>query len=128
MADVKVVRALLVADAALASVVPAARIMAGHIPQGATLPAVAVSHVSTVRYQPGATALKTSRVQVTVMATSYPQQKSVLALVVAALPKTRGTVAGVEVDSITPDIEGPDQSDADTGICFQTYDVIVRHA
>lgn len=128
MADVKVVRALLTADAALAAVVPAARIMAGHISQGTALPAVAVSHISTVRYQPGAAPLKTSRVQVTVMAENYPQQKSVLALVVAALPRTRGDVAGLYVDSITPDIEGPDQADADTGICFQTYDVIVRHA
>lgn len=114
MSDVIAVRYLLANNSALVAVVPSARILAGMLPQGIALPALAVSHVSTLRRQAIAGTTKkycTSRVQVTVLASGYVQQKQVLALVVAAVPRTHGTVNGVNVVSIVDDINGPDFRD-----------------
>ena len=131
MSDVTVVRYLLANNAALIASVPATNIMAGKIPQGTVLPAISVMHVSTVRRNTvtkEAQVLCTSRVQVTVMAKTYPSQKALLRLVREALPRTRGTVNGVEVDDILPDIEGPDfGDDTDASICMQSQDFIVTH-
>ena len=107
--DVKAVRYLLANNAGLIAVVPAARIFSGVIPQGTALPALAVSHVSTVRRQAIVDdTFCASRVQVTVLAATYPTQKSILALVRAAVTRRPGTVNSVKVDSILKDMEGPD--------------------
>ena len=105
MSDVKAVRYLLSPNATLTAQVPADRIFSGIVPQGTAPPTIAVTHVSTVRPQMVNTASKlcVSRVQVTVMAASYATQKSILALVRAALPRSRGSVNGVAVDSILID-------------------------
>jgi hypothetical protein len=130
MSDVKAVRYLLANNAALIAAVPAAKIMAGLIPQGTVLPAIAVSHVSTVRRHTiasGVTEYCISRVQITVMATSYPQQKSILSLVRSALPRSRSTINGVAVDSILSDAEGPDFRDDDIAAFLGSLDFIVTY-
>jgi hypothetical protein len=128
MSDVKVVRYLLANNAPLVAVVPAEKIQPGVIPQGTVLPAIAISHVSTVRRKTvdrGATEYCTARVQVTVQSKSYAEQKRTLRLVRDALPRTRGTVHGVEVDNILHDIDGPDFNDSDTEIYMGSSDFIV---
>jgi hypothetical protein len=128
MSDVKAVRYLLKTNTELIAVVPAAKIMAGILPQATAAPAIGITHVSTMRQQFVAETsahLCTSRVQVTVIAADYPTQKSILALVRAALPRSRGTVNGVAVDSIVADIEGPDFGDPDAGLCMGSHDFIV---
>ena len=108
---VAAVRALLAANTALTAVVPAARIMAGVLPQGTALPAIGITLVgSTTEQAVAATAkvLRTSRVQVTPMAGSYPVMRQALALARSALPRSRGTVGSVKVDAILPGAEGPD--------------------
>ena len=130
MSDVKVVRYLLANNATLIAQVPATRIMAGPLPQGTTAPAISVTHVSTVRRESvvaTASRLCTSRVQVTVLATTYPTQKSILALVRAALPRSRGTVNGVSVDAILIDSEGPDFTD-DAGLYMGSHDFSVTYS
>lgn len=125
MSDVKVIRYLLATSAGLTAVVPSARILAGRVPQGTTLPALCVQHVSTVRrHAVAATAVKlcTARVQVTVYASTYVQQKEIMTLVRAALPQTRGTVNGVEVDSIHHELDGPDFDDDTTEIYMESVD------
>lgn len=128
MSDVKVITHLLTNSAALIAVVPAARIVPGVLPQGCTLPALAVAHVSTVRQQlisAGSVQLCTSRVQITVFAASYKSQKTVLSLVRAALPRTHGTVAGVAVDRLVHSLDGPDFRDDDAGMFMGSVDYIV---
>lgn len=130
MSDAKAVRYLLANNAALTAVVPSAKIVAGLVPQGTVMPAVAVSHVSTVRrntVKREDKTLCTSRVQVTAMATSYPQQKQICALIRAALPRTRGAINGVQVDDILQGTEGPDFRDDDLGIYMQSLDFMVTH-
>jgi len=128
MSDVKVIRYLLANSAGLTAVVPATRIMAGPIPQGTALPAIAVSHVSGVwNSEISAQGRQcTARVQVTVMAASYVQQKQIMPLVRAAVPRTRGTVNGVSVDSILREPDGPDFRDDEVGLFMQTQDFIVK--
>lgn len=127
MSDVKAVRYLLANNATLIAQVPAARIMAGPLPQGTAVPAISVTHVSTVRRHAVAATAKevcTSRVQVTVLADTYPMQKSILTLVRAALPRSRGTVNGVNVEAILIDSEGPDFTD-DAGLFIGSHDFTV---
>jgi hypothetical protein len=128
MSDVKVVRYLLANNAPLVAAVPATRIMAGALPQGCALPAISISHISTVRQQlisAGASQMCTARVQVTVHASSYKSQKDVLALVRTALPRTHGTVNGVAVDRLVHNLDGPDFRDDTAGIFMGSVDYIV---
>ena len=130
MSDVKAIRYLLANNASLTAVVPAAKIVAGLIQQGTVLPAIAVNHISTVRRQTVTKETKvfcTSRVQVTVMATSYAAQKAILALVRTALPRTSGVVNNVEVDNILPDNDSPDFRDDEIGAFMQSMDFIITH-
>jgi len=131
MSGVAIVRYLLSQNANLIAEVPAAKIQAGVIPLNTVLPAISVMQVSgvprnTVAMTSGATVLVTDRVQVTVMASNYPSQKSILALVRAALPVSDGTVNGFAVDSILPDGDGPDFFDAALGIYMQSSDWMTR--
>jgi hypothetical protein len=131
MSDVKAIRYLLANNAPLVAVVPVAKIKAGPIQQGTTLPAISVSHVSTMRRYAIASApaeFCTSRVQITVMAKSYPEQKSILTLIRAALPRTRGSVNGVIVDSLLKDIDGPDFREDEVEIYMQSLDYIITYS
>ncbi|MCR4331282.1 MAG: DUF3168 domain-containing protein, partial [Sulfuricaulis sp.] len=121
MSGVAVVRYLLTQAAAVAAIIPAARIVSGDLPLNTTLPAISVMEISsnprnTVAMN-GSNVLHTERVQVSVLfkgpqgtpaGTGLPGVKGVLALLLAAVPHTHGTVNGFNVVSILPDSEGPD--------------------
>ena len=130
MSGVIIIRALLAANTALTSVVPASKIMAGVIPINTVLPAISISQISGVTRNTvsmnEAKVLATDRVQITVMAKDYASQKSILDLVRAACPNTRGTVNGVACDSIWSDTTGPDVFDDLAVIYFQSVDMMVR--
>ena len=130
MSGVAIIRSLLASNVGLTAVVPAVRITAGITPIETPLPAISVTQISstqrlnvamdTTKY------LVTERVQVTVQTKTYQQQKSILALVRAALPLSRGTVNGFACDGIVPDLEGPDLFDPDSIAYFQSVDFFVR--
>ena len=128
MSDVRAVRYLLANNASLLAQVPASRIIIGVLRQDTALPAISVTHVSTVRQQmvAAASGICVARVQVTVMADSYESQKAVMALVRAALPRSRGVVDGTAVDNIVPDNEGPDFTD-EAGIFMGSIDYRVTY-
>jgi len=129
---VRVVRYLLAHDAALLALVAADNIAAGSLPLDTVLPAICVQEISLVQRRTASMTagkvLATSRVQVTVIATSVSQQKAILDLVRSACPNTRGIVNTVSVDSILPDQDGPDMRDQDATIFAQSKDFIVRFA
>lgn len=130
MSGVAIARYLLKSNAALTAQVPAARIVAGNVKLGSSLPAIGIRTISSNKRhnvaQDGSAALWTERVQVTVIAGTFPVKKTILNLVRAALPKTRGTVNGFDCDSILTDIEGPDLDDEEAGIYEQAQDFIVK--
>jgi hypothetical protein len=131
MSDWKIIRALLVADANLTAVVAAEKIVAGTLKQTTTLPAISIQSISSMENEKisdkSSTVMMTSRVQVTVHATSLTQQAAVLALVGRAIRGGRRVVAGVQVLDIQRDIIGPDMSDVASSIFQQTRDFRVKY-
>lgn len=132
MSAVAVIRYLLANDATLTAQVPATRIMAGVLPLATALPAISVVEISAVDRNTVAmnesARMVTSRVQVTVKATTYPQAKQLIELVRKACPHTTGTVAGVAVKAVLPEATGPDIEDLEVGSRDQSRDFVVQWA
>ena len=139
MSGVIVIRALLVASAPVVAVVPSTRIMAGDLPLNTVMPAIAITQISSLPhntvYMREPRMQHTDRIQVSVLfkgpqgtpaGTGYPGVRAMLKLVLAACPHTHGTVNGIDVDSIIPDVEGPDLSDDATALYSGSRDFIVR--
>lgn len=130
MSAEKIITALLRASSPLVAVV-STRIGPGPLPQGTALPAVATNLISNVRRNTVGTReaaqLFRSRMQVTVLASSYAQQKTLVRLVADACKYQRGTIAGFSGVSVLPDIEGPDMRDDDATIYMQTIDFSVSY-
>ena len=129
MSGVAVLRYMLANNAPLVAVVPSNKIIAGVAPMNTALPAISIKQISGQEYQTvkrGSNQLVTERIQVTVLAATYPLQKSILNLIRTALPATRGTVSSFVVDSITPDIDGPDLYNDNPIIYEQSIDFMVR--
>jgi hypothetical protein len=132
MSDAVIIRALLIADAAVAATVPPAKVYFAEIPQGTELPAIAVASISTTEPQSrlqdvGDKVFKVSRVQVTVAAKSYLEQGRIIALVGAAIRGGRRHVAGILVANIERAGTGPDDGDSDAKIFQQTRDFRVSY-
>lgn len=129
MSAVKVMRALLLAQPALAALLPAEKIVAGTVPQATLLPAIGIKEVGSNEFltlaqrEPGS--LMRSRVQVTVYAKSYPEQKRLLQAAKLGRGIYAGTVAGVPVRSVRRGDVGPDFSDEGAGIFEQSRDFFV---
>lgn len=129
MSGVAIIRAMLADDFMLTKSVPKAKIMAGVLPLNTVLPAISIRQISGVELKMikrSGNEMVTDRVQVTVLATTYPQQKEILELIRSALPSVRGAVYEYEVDSILPDIDGPDLYSETPVIYEQSIDYIVR--
>lgn len=139
MSGVAVIRYLLANAAAVTNVVPATRIMAGDLSINTVMPAIGVTQISSVPRNTvkmnEARVQHTDRVQVSVLVKGtqatpaglgYPGVRALLQLVLAACPHTRGAVNGIDVDSILPDIEGPDLSDDERALYSASRDFIVR--
>lgn len=137
MSGVAVVRYLLANNAPMIAVVPAARIKAGILPVDTVLPAISVTIVSAVRRNTvamtEAKALVTERVQVTLHVkqsdrggADYGGLVTAMRLIRQACPNQRGTINGVEVVGVLPDIEGPDLEAIDEGILARSQDFMIR--
>ena len=128
MNGVIAVRTLLVTDTGMTALVPPARIAAGMLPQGTDLPAISLMSVSSVDRHipaPGPKRRVTERVQVTVLAATYPQVKAILAAVRKAAADQMPTIDGLLDVTVHTDSAGPDFLDEETGIHMQTQDLRV---
>jgi len=139
VSGVQVIQHLLATNAPVVAVVPATRIKAGDLPLNTVMPAISVVQIDSLPLNlvkiNDTPKLHTDRVQVSVLfkgpegspqGTGYPGVRALLKLVLAACPSQRGTVNGISVDSIAPDIEGPDLQDASTALYSSSRDFIVR--
>lgn len=125
MNGVIAVRSLLVADTGVTSLVPVARIAAGMLAQGTDLPAISLMSVSSVDRNvpaPGAKRRVTERVQVTVLARTYPEVKAIIAAARRAAADQMPTIDGLFDVTVHTDSAGPDFLDEETGIHMQTQD------
>ena len=124
--SVAVIYSLLSADSALLLLVPVGRIYSGVIPQNTVAPCIAITEISTFEVPTvdanSPSVIASTRVQVTVIAKNYPQQKQLLDAVRKACNYERGTIAGVSVISVRRAGDGPDFFDGDAGLCMQTTD------
>lgn len=128
MSGVSVIGALLNGYTPLTDIVPAARIKAGDLPQGVSLPALAVTSVSgsdTNMLSTGAKRRVRERVQVTVLAPNYRTKASVMRLVKLACADKRGDIADVFEASVLTDGAGPDFMSDDATIWMSTQDFSV---
>ncbi len=139
MSGVAVIRYLLTQATAVTAIVPATKIMAGDLPQKIVLPAISVRLISgiprlTMSMRETAR-MQTDRVQVTPIfkgpygtptGDGYPGVRNLLALCLAACPNQHGNINGVLVDSILPDIEGPDLQDMEEDLYSSSRDFIVK--
>ena len=128
MNGVIAVRSLLVADTRVTALVPVARIAAGMLPQGTDLPAISLMSVSSVDRNvpaPGSKRRVTERVQVTVLARTYPEIKAMLAAIRKAAADQMPTIDGLFDVTVHTDSAGPDFLDEETGIHMQTQDLRV---
>lgn len=104
--------ALLCADPELIALVPVDRIMPGYV-EG-QLPAIGIREISGIEQDTVSRAgnsLVTARVQVTVYATSYPQQKAIMKAAKLGPGTFTGQIAGYAVRSVLRDCLGPDLGD-----------------
>ena len=125
MNGVIVVRSLLMGEARVTALVPEARIAAGMLPQGTDLPAISLMSVSSVDRNvpaPGAKRRVTERVQVTVLARTYPEVKAIIAAVRNAAADQMPAIDGLTDVTVHTDSAGPDFLDEETGIHMQTQD------
>lgn len=130
MNGVAAVRGLLVSDVDLIGLVPPARIMAGVLPQGSALPSIAITPVSSVDMQthdePGQR-FTTDRVQVTVMAATFPSLQAVLRAVKRAGDARRPIVSGLSGVVCRTDGQGPWFMDEAASIHIQSQDFRVSY-
>jgi hypothetical protein len=125
MNGVIAVRSLLVADTGVTALAPAVRIVAGMLPQGTDLPAISLMSVSSVDRNipaPGPRRRVTERVQVTVLARTYPETKAILVAVRKAAADQMPAIDGLSQVTVHTDSAGPDFLDEETGIHMQTQD------
>ena len=128
MNGVIAVRSLLVADTGVTALVPLAQIVAGALPQGSGLPAISLMSVSSTDRNipaPGPKRRVIERVQVTVLAASYPAAKAIIRAVRAAAADRMPAVDGLTDVTVHTDSAGPDFLDEGTGIHMQTQDLRV---
>jgi hypothetical protein len=128
MNGVIVVRSLLVTDTGLTALVSVPRIVAGSLPQDTELPAISLMSVSSVDRNipaPGPKRRVTERVQITVLARTYPEAKTLIAAVRAAAADQMPEIDGLTDITVHTDSAGPDFLDEETGIHMQTQDLRV---
>ena len=125
MNGVAAVRQVLIADAALIALVPATRIAAGVLPLDTALPAISVTSIGSNDRNlptPGAYRHVSERVQVTVMAATYPSQKAILKAVRHAAADQFPTVSDISAVTIHTETTGPDFMDEAASIYLGSQD------
>lgn len=129
MSAEKVIYNLLSTNAPLKLVIPTTRMYAGVVPIGAVYPALCYNLVSSGDATAiGLTTIKSrSRIQITVVAKSYPEVKSLVDKIRVACNLKRGTFNGVVTDSVIMDNIGADYRDDETGVFYSTVDFNIVH-
>lgn len=113
-----IIGALLGAKAELVALVPAGRTKAGRLPDDVELPALLVRSISRqerLRLKRAGMVRVAERMEVTVRARTYREQKAILDLVRSACAGKTGTIAGFARVAVTaagggPDVNGPASS------------------
>lgn len=129
-ADLTIVNHVLSAAGGVTALVPAVRIVSGPIALGSPLPAIGILHVTGNEHLTVSMAetkrFRWARVHVMAHAETYPAKLQILDAVLSALRGYHGSISGISVDSILPDIEGPDIDDPGGNQYERGQDFIVK--
>lgn len=131
MSATAIIRALLVAHAPLSALIAPGKIFVGDVPQETALPALSITEISRSELatvsRGQSTVLVTARVQVTVLAPTYPKQKELLAAAKLSAGTHTGTIAGFPVRAVTREGVGPDLRNYEPNIFEQSRDFKVAY-
>lgn len=128
MSAEKIIRTLLVANTAVTTLV-SDRIYPGELPQGTALPAIGLTHITTVEAPTiDASApymLVQTRIECVALAKDYATVKTLITAMRAACNYAHGTVAGFEVASVQRSMVGADMRDSALSVFGQSIDFMV---
>lgn len=127
MSGVAIINFLLRADSVVVAAVGTANIKSGVLPKDQTLPAIAITSISAVDrniIDPASTVRVRERVQVTVLASTYPALKPIMQKVRHACRDKRSATGFTGVLVLT-DGTGPDDFGDELGLYLQTQDFLV---
>ncbi len=131
MSGVAVITSLLQNNSNITALIPPANIMGGLLPVKINLPAISVTMVDDFTRERIEAIVDNvmlhERVQCTVEAKTYKEQKDIIKLMRKSLPVSRGLVNGVRVDSILYESSGPDIEDPAMTAYIQSSDFIVKY-
>ena len=126
----KVVYDLLTGSEAVTALV-GLKIYPGLIPQNTTMPAVSYELISSVDIPPinaqASGVILRSRVQVSALARTYAEVKTIQEAIRRALLFKSGLIAGVQVNAITRELIGSDERDDESGLYMQGVDFLLIH-
>jgi hypothetical protein len=128
MDGVAIIWSILKTDTDVLALVPAARISAGVLAEGTTLDAISITKVSSMDrniIHPLAKRRVNERVQVTVLAATYPRAKAIIRAVRGAAADFIGSAASMTEVTIHTDVGGPDFMDDKASIYMTSQDFIV---
>lgn len=119
---------LLATNTSLTAIVPSRKIKAGVLPIKTGLPCIGIQEISVMQRNniSNDSLMNTARIQVTVLANTYPLKKQIMGLIEDALPNTRGFINGILLESIKSSFTSPEFEDQDYPIYMQSRDYIVR--
>jgi hypothetical protein len=129
MSGVAIIRELLAQHAPVLNIVTADRVVAGILPQGASLPALSVHSVgdneeaTVARNMPNR--MMRERVQVTALTKKYTDTARLIKAAYLGPGVKTGFVKGFKVNSIIPLGAGPEIPPGDDGIYEQSRDFMV---
>lgn len=127
MSGVAIARALLSDDYDISQEVTV--ISGGVLPINTVLPAISIRQISGYEFDTInriGTQNVTERIQVTVLARNYLEQKNIIELIRNAMIQKRGYVNGFLVENIRQDLDGPDLYTESPEVYEQSIDYIVR--
>ena len=126
----KVVYTLLTGSSQVTALV-GLKIYPGLIPQNTTMPALAYELVSGVDIAPinaqAGGVIMRSRVQISVLARTYAEVKTIQEAVRGALLFKSGLISDVQVLAITRELIGSDERDDESGLYMQAVDYLLTH-
>ena len=127
MSGVAIARALLSDDYDISQEVTV--ISGGVMPINTVLPAISIRQISGYEFDTInriGTQNVTERIQVTVLARNYLEQKNIIELIRNSMIQKRGYVNGFLVENIRQDLDGPDLYTESPEVYEQSIDYIIR--
>lgn len=125
-----VIRTLLLDASAVTGLVKPANIYPVRLPQQVADDAIVIARISSVEVpvlRAGSPRLRRDRIQVTAVSKDYARLTTILAAIDGACAYERGLIAGIQVITTEPALQGPDLTDDDRSLHIRSADFLVLY-